>query len=115
MLVHKDRGQWEEFGPAFYTAHLELFLGNGCLGKLQWEMAGKEKPVLDSIIYFQIIYTFKYFLKLLYFIRNLYSRSGSTVLYPFKLFLNADRVSEFKCMFININRTKYEGSSFKNA
>ncbi|XP_030080125.1 probable G-protein coupled receptor B0563.6 isoform X3 [Drosophila hydei] len=32
MLVHKDRGQWEEFGPAFYTAHLELFLGNGCLG-----------------------------------------------------------------------------------
>lgn len=33
MLVHKDRGQWEEFGPAFYTAHLELFLGNGCLGR----------------------------------------------------------------------------------
>lgn len=33
MLVHKDRGQWQEFGPAFYTAHLELFLGNGCLGK----------------------------------------------------------------------------------
>lgn len=33
MLVHKDRGRWEEFGPAFYTAHLELFLGNGCLGK----------------------------------------------------------------------------------
>uniref|UniRef100_A0A1B0GFK4 Uncharacterized protein n=1 Tax=Glossina morsitans morsitans TaxID=37546 RepID=A0A1B0GFK4_GLOMM len=32
MLVHKDRGQWQEFGPAFYTAHLELFLGNGCLG-----------------------------------------------------------------------------------
>ncbi|XP_037726138.1 probable G-protein coupled receptor B0563.6 isoform X3 [Drosophila subpulchrella] len=32
MLVHKDRGQWEEFGPAFYTAHLELYLGNGCLG-----------------------------------------------------------------------------------
>ncbi|XP_054087640.1 probable G-protein coupled receptor B0563.6 [Zeugodacus cucurbitae] len=32
MLVHKDRGRWEEFGPAFYTAHLELFLGNGCLG-----------------------------------------------------------------------------------
>uniref|UniRef100_A0A1B0A5D0 G-protein coupled receptors family 1 profile domain-containing protein n=1 Tax=Glossina pallidipes TaxID=7398 RepID=A0A1B0A5D0_GLOPL len=31
MLVHKDRGQWQEFGPAFYTAHLELFLGNGCL------------------------------------------------------------------------------------
>jgi len=33
MLVHKDRGQWEEFGPAFYTAHLELYLGNGCLGE----------------------------------------------------------------------------------
>ncbi|XP_033250102.1 probable G-protein coupled receptor B0563.6 isoform X1 [Drosophila miranda] len=32
MQVHKDRGQWEEFGPAFYTAHLELYLGNGCLG-----------------------------------------------------------------------------------
>ncbi|EDV95168.1 GH17794 [Drosophila grimshawi] len=32
MLVHKDRGQWEEIGPAFYTAHLELFLGNGCVG-----------------------------------------------------------------------------------
>ncbi|KAH8409095.1 hypothetical protein KR009_006824 [Drosophila setifemur] len=32
MLVHKDRGQWEKFGPAFYTAHLELYLGNGCLG-----------------------------------------------------------------------------------
>ncbi|XP_055915039.1 probable G-protein coupled receptor B0563.6 [Eupeodes corollae] len=32
ILIHKDLGQWEEFGPAFYTAHLELFLGNGCLG-----------------------------------------------------------------------------------
>lgn len=42
MLVHKDRGQWEEFGPAFYTAHLELFLGNGCLGKLQHQQCPKK-------------------------------------------------------------------------
>ncbi|KAL5277250.1 hypothetical protein ACFFRR_002464 [Megaselia abdita] len=32
MLIHRDRGKWAEFGPAFYSAHLELFLGNGCLG-----------------------------------------------------------------------------------
>ncbi|ALC49580.1 CG33639 [Drosophila busckii] len=32
MLVHKDSGKWENFGPAFYTTHLELYLGNGCLG-----------------------------------------------------------------------------------
>lgn len=33
MLVHKDLGRWNNFGQAFYAAHLELFLGNGCLGK----------------------------------------------------------------------------------
>ncbi|XP_055371328.1 probable G-protein coupled receptor B0563.6 [Condylostylus longicornis] len=32
MLVHRDKGRWQDFGPAFYSAHLELFLGNGCLG-----------------------------------------------------------------------------------
>ncbi|CAD7089999.1 unnamed protein product [Hermetia illucens] len=32
MLVHKDKGRWQDLAPAFYSAHLELFLGNGCLG-----------------------------------------------------------------------------------
>lgn len=33
MLIHRDSGRWRNFGQAFYSAHLELFLGNGCLGK----------------------------------------------------------------------------------
>lgn len=33
MLIHRDSGRWRNFGTAFYHAHLELFLGNGCLGK----------------------------------------------------------------------------------
>ncbi|KAL1404074.1 hypothetical protein pipiens_005463 [Culex pipiens pipiens] len=32
MLIHRDSGRWRNFGTAFYHAHLELFLGNGCLG-----------------------------------------------------------------------------------
>lgn len=34
MLVHRESGQWRNFFAAFYSAHLELFLGNGCLGNL---------------------------------------------------------------------------------
>lgn len=32
VLVHWEHGSWDHFLPAFYFAHLELFLGNGCLG-----------------------------------------------------------------------------------
>lgn len=32
VLIHKDSGHWRHFLPAFYSAHLELFLGNVCLG-----------------------------------------------------------------------------------
>ncbi|XP_060519674.1 probable G-protein coupled receptor B0563.6 [Cylas formicarius] len=32
VLVHREHGHWENIIPAFYFAHLELFLGNGCLG-----------------------------------------------------------------------------------
>ncbi|KAF5299683.1 hypothetical protein FQA39_LY11478 [Lamprigera yunnana] len=32
VLEHRDLGRWENFVLAFYHAHLELFLGNGCLG-----------------------------------------------------------------------------------
>ncbi|XP_018568599.1 probable G-protein coupled receptor B0563.6 [Anoplophora glabripennis] len=32
VLVHREHGHWEHPLPAFYFAHLELFLGNGCLG-----------------------------------------------------------------------------------
>lgn len=32
VLVHRDYGRWENPVPAVYFAHLELFLGNGCLG-----------------------------------------------------------------------------------
>ncbi|XP_074038647.1 probable G-protein coupled receptor B0563.6 [Leptinotarsa decemlineata] len=32
VLVHHEHGHWEHPLPAFYFAHLELFLGNGCLG-----------------------------------------------------------------------------------
>lgn len=32
VLEHRDSGRWDNPGLAFYHAHLELFLGNGCLG-----------------------------------------------------------------------------------
>ncbi|XP_070495767.1 probable G-protein coupled receptor B0563.6 [Chironomus tepperi] len=32
LLTQEDYGRWENLGEAFYTAHLELFLGNACLG-----------------------------------------------------------------------------------
>lgn len=32
ILIHKDSGRWHNFSEAFYSAYLELFLGNGCLG-----------------------------------------------------------------------------------
>ncbi|XP_017775163.1 PREDICTED: probable G-protein coupled receptor B0563.6 [Nicrophorus vespilloides] len=32
VLIHKESGRWESSVLAFYHAHLELFLGNGCLG-----------------------------------------------------------------------------------
>ncbi|XP_031357519.1 probable G-protein coupled receptor B0563.6 isoform X2 [Photinus pyralis] len=32
VLEHRDLGRWESSSLAFYHAHLELFLGNGCLG-----------------------------------------------------------------------------------
>ncbi|KAK4873526.1 hypothetical protein RN001_015555 [Aquatica leii] len=32
VLEHRDLGRWESSILAFYHAHLELFLGNGCLG-----------------------------------------------------------------------------------
>ncbi|XP_043286695.1 probable G-protein coupled receptor B0563.6 [Venturia canescens] len=32
VLIHKETGRWSNWPQAFYHAHLELFLGNGCLG-----------------------------------------------------------------------------------
>ncbi|CAH1123404.1 unnamed protein product [Ceutorhynchus assimilis] len=32
VLVHREHGHWDNPIPAHYFAHLELFLGNGCLG-----------------------------------------------------------------------------------
>lgn len=32
IRMYKDLSRWNNFGQAFYAAHLELFLGNGCLG-----------------------------------------------------------------------------------
>ncbi|XP_076286334.1 putative G-protein coupled receptor B0563.6 isoform X1 [Lasioglossum baleicum] len=32
VLNHKEGGRWTNWVQAFYHAHLELFLGNGCLG-----------------------------------------------------------------------------------
>nr|XP_034187265.1 probable G-protein coupled receptor B0563.6 [Osmia lignaria] len=32
VLIHQETGQWNNWPQAFYHAHLELFLGNGCLG-----------------------------------------------------------------------------------
>ncbi|XP_066582188.1 probable G-protein coupled receptor B0563.6 isoform X2 [Prorops nasuta] len=32
VLIHNEIGRWSNWPQAFYHAHLELFLGNGCLG-----------------------------------------------------------------------------------
>ncbi|XP_076170579.1 putative G-protein coupled receptor B0563.6 [Ptiloglossa arizonensis] len=32
VLIHKETGRWSNWIQAFYHTHLELFLGNGCLG-----------------------------------------------------------------------------------
>ena len=32
VLIHKENGRWSNWPQAFYHAHLELFLGNACLG-----------------------------------------------------------------------------------
>ncbi|XP_015606849.1 probable G-protein coupled receptor B0563.6 [Cephus cinctus] len=32
VLIHKETGRWSNWTQAFYHAHFELFLGNGCLG-----------------------------------------------------------------------------------
>ncbi|XP_015124101.1 probable G-protein coupled receptor B0563.6 [Diachasma alloeum] len=32
VLIHKETGRWNNWSQAFYHAHLELFLGNACLG-----------------------------------------------------------------------------------
>ncbi|XP_043676100.1 probable G-protein coupled receptor B0563.6 [Vespula pensylvanica] len=32
VFIHKETGRWNNWPQAFYHAHLELFLGNGCLG-----------------------------------------------------------------------------------
>ncbi|KOX78451.1 hypothetical protein WN51_07858 [Melipona quadrifasciata] len=32
VFIHKDTGRWSNWTQAFYHTHLELFLGNGCLG-----------------------------------------------------------------------------------
>ncbi|XP_012057186.1 PREDICTED: probable G-protein coupled receptor B0563.6 [Atta cephalotes] len=32
VLIHKETGGWSSWIQAFYHAHFELFLGNGCLG-----------------------------------------------------------------------------------
>ncbi|XP_056631675.1 probable G-protein coupled receptor B0563.6 [Diorhabda sublineata] len=32
VFVHREQGHWEDSIPAYYFAHLELFLGNSCLG-----------------------------------------------------------------------------------
>ena len=34
IIVHQDRGIWSSYAMAFYFSHLELFLGNLCLGNL---------------------------------------------------------------------------------
>ena len=32
ILFHNEIGPWTSFAQAFFHAHLELFLGNACLG-----------------------------------------------------------------------------------
>lgn len=34
LRIYKDSGRWSNLPQAFYHEHLELFLGNACLGKL---------------------------------------------------------------------------------
>lgn len=33
ILFHNEVGPWKSFAQAFFHTHLELFLGNACLGK----------------------------------------------------------------------------------
>jgi len=33
VVSRREAGQWSSLPQAFYHAHLELFLGNACLGK----------------------------------------------------------------------------------
>lgn len=33
LLAHEDYERWRHLGEAFYATHLELFLGNACLGE----------------------------------------------------------------------------------
>lgn len=47
VLIHKETGRWSNFPQAFYHAHLELFLGNGCLGKL--EFSNKPSPLTGEL------------------------------------------------------------------
>lgn len=52
MIAHKDSGVWRHFGQAFYSAHLELFLGNACIGKIEWDFWPliRQKSVLGNIL-----------------------------------------------------------------
>ena len=34
ILFHNEIGPWNNFAQAFFHTHLELFLGNACLGEL---------------------------------------------------------------------------------
>lgn len=38
VLIHKETGRWSSWIQAFYHTHLELFLGNGCLGEMIFEI-----------------------------------------------------------------------------
>ena len=48
VLIHKESGRWSNLPQAFYHVHLELFLGNACLGKLAfsflWCLACFQNP-----------------------------------------------------------------------
>lgn len=33
ILFHNEIGPWSSFAQAFFHTHLELFLGNACLGR----------------------------------------------------------------------------------
>lgn len=43
VLIHKETGGWSNWPQAFYHAHLELFLGNGCLGTTKRSLAFRGK------------------------------------------------------------------------
>jgi hypothetical protein len=36
LTIYKDAGRWSSLPQALYHEHLELFLGNACLGNLQF-------------------------------------------------------------------------------